>query len=117
MKTPYSKLGVAAAITLLGAIGVACGSSTSSGSVSAIALSPSPCGVARTSSVQMGAVATLSDGTKQDLGGRAVTWTTGNTSTATVSATGVVVGVNVGVTEITAAYQGATGSLNCTVGP
>jgi hypothetical protein len=27
------------------------------------------------------------------------------------------VGVNAGITAVTAEYQGATGSINCTVGP
>lgn len=119
IKTPHSTLGVGAAIALLAMLGVACGSSTSSATVSAIALSPSPCGVTRTSSVQMSAVATMTDGSKQELGGgrAGLTWTSGNTNTATVSTAGMLVGVSVGVTEITATYQGATGTLNCTVAP
>ncbi len=98
--------------------GVGCASSTSSPSVSAIALSPSPCGVSRTRSVQMGALATLTDGTKVDIGRTSeATWSSANTDTATASKSGVVVGVNVGVTTITVAYKGATGSLDCTVTP
>jgi hypothetical protein len=92
------------------------GSSTSSSSVSAIAVSPSPCAVGRTDSVQMSAVATLPNGTKQNLtSSSGVTWSTGNSNTATTNATGMVVGVNAGVTAITAEYQGATGTVDCTV--
>ena len=98
---------------------VACGgSSASSSTVSAIAISPSPCAVGRTDSVQMAARATLPDGTQVQVGSNpGVAWTTGNSSTATVNATGMVVGVNAGITSVTAEYQGATGSVDCTVGP
>ncbi len=110
------KLGLFA-VTLFGAaLCVACGSSTSSSSVSAIGVSPSPCAVGRTDSQQMSASATLPDGTKKDVTA-AATWSTDNSNTATVNPSGVVVGVNAGVTKITASYEGATGSVDCTVGP
>jgi hypothetical protein len=94
----------------------ACGSSSSSPSVSAIGVSPSPCAVGRTDSQQMTASATLPDGSKQDVTG-ASAWSTDNANVATVNPSGVVVGVNPGVTKITATYQGATGSVDCTIGP
>jgi uncharacterized protein YjdB len=117
---PASLPGWLALIVLGIALDVAAcgGSSTSSSTVSAIAISPSPCAVGRTDSVQMTATATLPDGTKENVTSSAgVTWTTGNSNTATADPTGVVVGVNAGVTAITAEYQDATGSINCTVGP
>jgi len=92
------------------------GSSTSSATVSAIAVSPNPCAVGHTDSVQMSALATLPDGTKKDITGSA-TWATDNSNTATVNGTGTVVGVNAGVTAISASYQGAEGKVDCTVGP
>jgi hypothetical protein len=96
----------------------ACGaSSTSSSSISAIALSPNPCGVAKTGSTKMTAEATFPDGTKEDLGSITGTWSSANTNTATVNPEGIVVGVNVGITSITLAYRGASGSVNCTVAP
>jgi ABC-type Fe3+-hydroxamate transport system substrate-binding protein len=94
----------------------ACGSSTSSSSVSAIAVSPSPCTVGRTNSVQMSAVATMPDGNKQTITSSAA-WSTANAQTATVNPQGIVVGVNGGSTSITATYEGATGSIDCTVSP
>ena len=93
-----------------------CGDSTSSQSVSAIAVSPSPCLVGRTSSVQMTATATMPDGTKQTITTSAA-WSTANSQTATVNPSGIVVGVNAGSTSITAAYEGATGSVDCSVSP
>ncbi len=96
----------------------ACGTSTSSSQVSAISITPDPCAVGRTATQQMTATATLNDGSKQGLSSaEGATWSSANTGTATVSNNGVVVGVNAGVTSITVAYEGATGSLNCTVGP
>jgi S1-C subfamily serine protease len=97
-------------------IALGCGSSSSSPAVSAIAVTPSPCAVGRTDSVQMTATATLPNGTTENITSDAA-WSTTNSQTATVNATGVVVGVNAGVTSITAAYEGATGSIDCTVGP
>jgi S1-C subfamily serine protease len=113
------KLGIVTCLFVMAApFAAACGSSTSSSSVSAIAVSPSPCAVGRTDSQQMSAVATLPDGTKQTITtSPGVTWSTGNQNTATVDAQGIVVGVNAGVTSVTAAYEGATGSVDCTVGP
>jgi hypothetical protein len=105
MKTNL-KLGIIIGIVVLAA--AACGgSSTSSATISAIAISPSPCALGRTDSLQMSALATLPDGTKMDITSRqGVAWMTGNSNTATANPTGVVVGVNAGITAITAEYQG-----------
>lgn len=104
-------------IAAVGLAVAACGSTTSSPAVSTIAVSPSPCAVGRSDSRQLTALATLPDGTKQDITKNEETqWSTGNPQTATVNATGVVVGVNAGVTKITASYLGASGSVECTVG-
>jgi hypothetical protein len=114
MTRPLSILVLSA--LLASAAACSSGSSTSSSTVSAIALSPDPCAVGRSDSIHMSALATLPDGTKKDVSSEA-DWTTANSNTATVDSSGVVVGVNAGVTSITAAYSGATGSLDCTVGP
>lgn len=101
----------------VGALCLACsGSSTSSATVSAIDLSPTPCTVGKSDSRTLTATATLPDGTKKDISSSA-TWSTDNSQTATVNGSGVVVGVNTGVTKITASYEGASGSEDCTVGP
>ena len=113
----FSRIGALAMVTC--AAFVACGgSSTSSPSVSAIAISPSPCTVGRTDSRKLSALATMPDGTKKDITtDPAATWHSANTNTATVNSDGTVVGVNAGVTAITVGYQGASGTLDCTVGP
>jgi hypothetical protein len=119
MGTTRPWLGWASAAALVAATAIGCGSSsTSSSTVSAIAISPSPCGVSRTNSTQLTASATLHDGTKQDITSTfGVKWSTGDSNTATVNQSGVLVGVNPGVTGVTVEYQGASGSEDCTVTP
>jgi hypothetical protein len=108
-------------LTAAAFVGAAAGcgsSSTSSATVSAIAISPSPCSVSRTNSTQLTASATLRDGTKQDITSVfGVKWSTADGNTATVNGSGVLVGVNPGVTGVTVEYQGATGTEDCTVTP
>jgi hypothetical protein len=106
------------AVVTLAALAAGCGSSTPSATVSAIAISPSICFVGRTNSKQLSAEATLPDGSKMDITSNAgTTWSTANSNTATVNSSGVVVGVNAGVTQVTASYGGASGSIDCTVTP
>jgi uncharacterized protein YjdB len=89
---------------------------TPNGSVSAVSVSPNPCGVGRTSSQQMSAQATLADGSKEDVTKNA-SWTSSNTSIATVDSTGNLVGVSAGTVTITAAFDGQNGTAGCLVGP
>ena len=66
----------------------------------------------------MSAEATFLDGTKQDVtSGNETRWSSENANIATVNASGIIVGVNPGVTAITAVFRGASGKLNCTVTP
>lgn len=109
-------LGLVGSGLMFALVGCGSDSSTSSATVSAIAVSPNPCAVGKSDSVQMSALATLPDGTKQDVSSTA-TWATANSQTATVDGKGNVVGVAAGVTSISAEYQGATGKVDCTVGP
>lgn len=61
------------------------------------------------------AISTLKDGNGNILTGRAVVWTSTNTSIATVTSTGVVTGVAVGTATIGATSEGQTGSAELTV--
>ena len=106
------------ALALLAVACASAGSSTSSSTVSAISLSPNPCALGRTKTQSMTATATMNDGSKQDVTTmQGAVWSSADLGTATVSPRGVVVGVNVGSTAITLAFQGATGNLDCTVVP
>lgn len=59
--------------------------------------------------------ATMRDASGNILSGRPVTWTTGNSSIATVDATGLVTAVATGSTSVTATSEGQTGSTTITV--
>ena len=62
---------------------------------------------------QFSATGVYSDGSKQALS--SVTWTSSNTSVATVSATGLVTGVGAGTATITATSAGVAGTLSLPV--
>jgi len=61
--------------------------------------------------------AVLRDANNAILSGRPVSWTTSNQSVATVSANGLVAGVSLGITQITAESEGRTSSVQVTVAP
>jgi uncharacterized protein YjdB len=65
---------------------------------------------------QLQAVATMSDGTQQTLSS-SVTWQTSQSGVATVNAQGYVTAVGKGTAQVSAVYQGMTGSAAITVGP
>ena len=61
------------------------------------------------------ATATTRDANNNVLTGRAITWSSGNTAVATVSATGLVAAVAVGTAQITAASEGQSGGASLVV--
>jgi hypothetical protein len=93
-------------------VAAACGTPTSATTVSTVVVSGGVPGVGGSS--QFSAVATLSGGTSQDVTG-AATWASSNTAVATVSGTGLVVGVSAGTAVITATYSGVAGTDSITV--
>ena len=103
-----------AMVAVLGLFAVACDSSTSPSTVSTVAITGTPPIVGATS--QFSAMATLSDGTTQDVTNLA-TWVSSNTDEATVSSAGVVTGVGAGTVTIQATYQSVTGSDQITLTP
>jgi len=99
---------------LLMAVTIACGSSTSPTTVSTVAVAGTAPAVGATS--QFTATATLMDGTSQDVTALA-TWSSTNSSAASVSSAGLVTGVASGAVTIQATYQSVTGSDPITVNP
>ena len=81
--------------------------------VASVSVSPATASVQAGSTVQLTAV--TRDANNTVLTGRAVTWSSGNTSLATVSAAGLVRGVASGTALITAASEGQSGSATVTV--
>ncbi len=63
------------------------------------------------------ATAVLTDGSGATLTGRAITWSSGNTSMATVNAAGTVTAVAAGTVVITATSEGRSGSAQLTIDP
>src|SRR6266566_273949 len=76
--------------------------------VNSVTVSPAPASVPQGQTVQL--TATPKDANGTPLAGRAVTWSSSNTSVATVSSSGLVSGVVAGSATITATSEGQSGS-------
>src|SRR5256885_1790772 len=83
--------------------------------VAAVSVSPGAPSVVIGGTAQLTAV--LRDANGNPLSGRTVTWATSNGGVATVSATGLVMGVAVGGATITATSEGKSGAATVTVTP
>src|SRR2546422_7428294 len=83
--------------------------------VASVTVTPNPATVQVGQTLQL--TATLKDANQNVLTGRVVTWASGNTGVATVSATGLVTGVAQGQATITAASEGQQGTAAVTVIP
>ncbi len=81
--------------------------------VASVTVSPASASVPVGQAVQL--TATPKDASGNPLTGRTVTWTSGNTSAGTVNASGLVTGVVVGSTTITATSEGQSGTSVVTV--
>lgn len=107
------RIAPAAAVLLL----AGCGGGTTAPAAacgSAVSVTPTSATVAVGASVQFTAVLRITEGCTHV--GSAVTWSSGNSAVATVSATGIVTGVTPGSATITAAMEGnASGSAQVTV--
>src|SRR5438874_2316474 len=81
--------------------------------VASVAVSPTSASVSVGQTVQL--AATPKDANGNPLTGRTVTWSSGNSGVATVSASGIVTGVSPGAATITAASEGKSGTAAVTV--
>src|SRR5271169_1428232 len=79
-----------------------------------VAVTPASPTIAKGTMVQLAATATFSDNTTQDVS-TASSWTSSDTTIATVSASGLVTGVAPGTVTVTAAYSGVSGTDTVTV--
>jgi 6-phosphogluconolactonase (cycloisomerase 2 family) len=82
--------------------------------VTSISVEPANSSLPRGLTRQFTAIATYSNGTKLDVSA-SVTWASSVTNIASITATGVATGLNVGATKITAALGAVTGSATLTV--
>jgi|SRR5438552_8600625 len=109
------RVGSIAMAALLTAFTIGCTSSTASPtSISSVAVAGAAPAVGATS--QFTATATLMNGTTQDVTSLA-TWSSSNSTEATVSSSGLVAGVGAGTVTIQATYQSVTGADQITVNP
>ena len=88
----------------------------SSPTMTGIDISPTPCAVSQAAAIQLTATVTQPGGTKLDVT-RFGEWSSANTNTVTVDASGKVIGVSVGVTSITITYRDTSNSQQCSVVP
>ncbi len=75
-----------------------------------IDVTPKSLAIAKGTTQQFVATGTYSDNSTQDISG-SVTWTSSNTTVATISSTGLATAVNPGATNITATSNGVSGSV------
>ncbi|HVI09275.1 MAG TPA: Ig-like domain-containing protein [Candidatus Binatia bacterium] len=97
----------------LGAVSGTANVSVSNKTVTSLSVTPATATVAVGATVQLTATAAYSDGTNSNVSSSA-TWSSSSAS-ATVSASGLVSGVSVGSTTITAAYSGQSATASLTV--
>ena len=94
---------------------IGCGSSTpTQGSVATVSVSvnPTSIGVGQTAH----ATATMRDASGASLSGRAVSWSSSDTTIAKIDASGEVTGAKAGTANITGTSEGKSGSTSITVG-
>jgi uncharacterized protein YjdB len=110
MRSPLKAFLVVSFLGLLNA----CGGSNHSASLQSIEVTPGAASAAAGSATQLTATGILSDGTHADITSE-VTWTSGNTAIATVTASGLATGIAVGSTTLSASALGVTGSATYNV--
>jgi len=108
---------ISVAVVLATIVAGACAkksTSTPTPTVSGVVVTGSGAFTSKNQTSQLTATANLSDSTSQNVTSTA-TWSTSNATVASVSSTGLVTAVSFGTATITAAYQGAQGSLSAIV--
>ncbi|HVU15368.1 MAG TPA: DUF4082 domain-containing protein [Candidatus Didemnitutus sp.] len=90
--------------------------SGSGATLSSIAVSPGSPSITVGGTQQFSATGTYSDSSTQDLSSQ-VSWSSSNTTVATINATGLGTGASGGISTISAAFNGVSGSATLTVQP
>ena len=83
--------------------------------VVALTVTPATVSLPLGGGTQLQAIASMSDGTQQDISS-SVTWQTSQPAVATVNAQGYVTAVGKGAAQVSAVYQGLTGNAAITIG-
>jgi trimeric autotransporter adhesin len=114
MRHPKSVRAITA-FSALACISLLWGCGASQVKLTEIAISPANQSIAKGDTIQLGATGTYSDGSTQTLTDM-VTWETSPSAIATVNAQGQFKGMSEGAAQVSAAYQGVTGSTTITIG-
>jgi serine/threonine protein kinase/alpha-tubulin suppressor-like RCC1 family protein/uncharacterized protein YjdB len=123
-RSPLKWIGLAAAVLVIGVAAWAMfgrpktprgpasvpGATPGAPVIAAIAVAPSPAGVAVGGSVQLSVTFKDASGTTLPSTGHAVTWTSSDDTMASVSPTGVVLARTAGIVTVTATSEGLTGT-------
>jgi hypothetical protein len=105
--------------TISAALSGVTGSTTltvSPATLKSIAVSPANPAITKGTQQQFTATGTLSDNTTEDLTNQ-VTWASANTTVATITSTGLASALTPGTSDISATFNGVTGSTTLTVNP
>ena len=102
-----------AALGIVALMASACGGSTEPIRAATVTLSPATSTKAIGETQQLTAV--VADASGNALTGRAITWSSSNTSAATVSTTGLITAVSAGAATINASVNGVIGSATISV--
>jgi hypothetical protein len=111
---PLRPIAIAVAVIALSSCGGG-GDSTSPKPVAQVTISPTSSSVVMGSTIQF--TATVLDANDVTLTDRVVSWSSSNTSIATISSTGLAVSVAIGSTSITATAGGVSGTTSLQVTP
>ena len=94
----------------------ATGLSVSAAELTSIGISPASPTIALGSTLQFSALGSFTDGTSQDLTSQ-ITWSVDNPDIASISAGGLIAGLQIGSATITASLNGITSSTRITIQP
>jgi hypothetical protein len=92
-----------------------CGSGSGSAKLTQITIAPANQSIVKGAHLQLNATGIYSNGTQEVLND--VVWQTSQSDVATISTQGDATGMGEGVAQVSAAFQGVTGSTSLTVGP
>jgi hypothetical protein len=110
-----SRLGAGVRLGLAVSLVVACGDSAAPPRVQSVDIAPSPASVVVGGTQQL--TATPKDASGGTVSGTTATWTSANQAVATVSSSGLVTGVTIGSTTVSARINGVAGTATVNVTP
>jgi len=117
----FDRSAVAACVLICGALLSSCGTNATQGTgntvqLAEIVIAPANRSIPKGTKLRLSATGIFSDGTQQNLSS-SVTWQASPSIVATIDPQGDLTAQAVGIAQVSAVYQGITGSTSTTVGP